>query len=410
VLAVDPGADPTPDPTPDPTGVWAVVVAGGSGTRFGGPKQFARIGSSTVLEHSVAAARAACEGVVLVVPADRVDEIGAGSTAAVVDRVVAGGASRAASVRAGLAAVPEGAAIVCVHDAARPLAPASLFRDVIAAVRAGADAAIPAVPVTDTVKQTRIAADGVSEVDRTLDRSVLVAVQTPQAFAAEVLRAAHDGAVADGTHDAATDDASLVESRGGKVVVVPGVAENRKITEPSDLDDARRSFGPRRTGAVRVGNGFDVHRVDPDPARPLVLGGVRFDEGPGLVGHSDADVVAHAVAEALLGAAGLGDLGSHFPDTDERWKDADSIDLLSHVVELVHEQGWRIGNVDCSVVCEAPKLAPRRAAMQERLSAAVGAPVSVKGRRAEGLGAIGRREGIMCWATAILVGSDEETV
>lgn len=154
---------------------------------------------------------------------------------------------------------------------------------------------------------------------------------------------------------------------------------------------------------IRVGQGFDVHRFSDDPARPLILGGCAFAGTPGLVGHSDADVVAHAAADALLGAAGLGDLGQHFPDTDPRWVGADSIGLLAQVAGLVRSAGWTIGNVDCSVVAEEPKLAPRRAEMQERLGRAVGAPVSVKGRRAEGLGALGRREGIACWAVAVVV-------
>ncbi len=160
------------------------------------------------------------------------------------------------------------------------------------------------------------------------------------------------------------------------------------------------------SAAVRVGQGFDVHRFSDDPGRRLVLGGCLFDGHPGLHGHSDADVVAHAVADALLGAAGLGDIGEHFPDTDERWRGADSIGLLRHVAGLVAEAGWEVGNVDCSVVCESPKLAPRRAEMAARLSGAAGAPVTVKGRRAEGLGALGRREGIACWAVAVLVARD----
>lgn len=153
---------------------------------------------------------------------------------------------------------------------------------------------------------------------------------------------------------------------------------------------------------VRVGQGFDVHRFSDDAARVLVLGGVVFDGAPGLVGHSDADVVAHAAADALLGAAGLGDLGQHFPDTDPRWAGADSLELLRSVATLVRDDGWSIGNVDCSVVCERPKLAPRRDAMQASLSAAAGAPVSVTGRRAEGLGALGRSEGIACWSVAVV--------
>jgi 2-C-methyl-D-erythritol 2,4-cyclodiphosphate synthase len=156
------------------------------------------------------------------------------------------------------------------------------------------------------------------------------------------------------------------------------------------------------TANVRVGQGFDIHRFSDDPARPLVLGGVVFESEPGLVGHSDADAIAHAVADALLGAAGLGDIGQLFPDTDPAWAGADSIELLSQVASLLADDGWSVGNVDCSVVCERPKLAPRRLEMQQRLSEAVGAPVTVKGRRAEGLGALGRAEGVACWCVAVI--------
>ncbi|MEY2641590.1 MAG: 2-C-methyl-D-erythritol 2,4-cyclodiphosphate synthase [Actinomycetota bacterium] len=162
--------------------------------------------------------------------------------------------------------------------------------------------------------------------------------------------------------------------------------------------------------AIRVGQGFDVHRFTDDPSRRLILGGVRFDGARGLDGHSDADVIAHAVADALLGAAGLGDIGQHYPDTDPQWKGADSIALLADVVEKVRAQGWEIGNVDCSVVCEEPKLAPHRDAMEETLSRTAGAPVSVKGRRAEGLGALGRREGIACWASAVVFRNDRDAL
>ena len=153
---------------------------------------------------------------------------------------------------------------------------------------------------------------------------------------------------------------------------------------------------------VRVGLGFDVHAFTDAPGRVLVLGGVVFDGEPPLAGHSDADVVAHACADALLGAAGLGDIGQHFPDTDPRWAGADSVGLLAEVAGRVREAGWEPGNVDCAVVCERPRLAPKREAMQERLTAAVGAPVTVKGNRAEGLGALGRAEGIACFAVAVV--------
>ncbi|MHB1089807.1 MAG: 2-C-methyl-D-erythritol 2,4-cyclodiphosphate synthase [Ilumatobacteraceae bacterium] len=156
--------------------------------------------------------------------------------------------------------------------------------------------------------------------------------------------------------------------------------------------------------SIRVGQGFDIHRFldSADTGRPLILGGIEFVGERGLVGHSDADVVAHAVADALLGAVALGDIGEHFPDTDPKWKGVDSLQLLKRVAQMVNTAGFEIGNVDCSVVCEEPKLAPNREAMQHRLSDAIGAPVTVKGRRAEGLGALGRNEGIACWAVALV--------
>lgn len=158
------------------------------------------------------------------------------------------------------------------------------------------------------------------------------------------------------------------------------------------------------TPRFRVGQGFDVHRFDADTGRPLILGGVEIAGVPGLVGHSDADVIAHACADALLGAAGLGDIGGMFPDTDPALADADSLVLLTEVARRVRASGFEPANVDCAVVCEVPRIAPHRQAMEERLSAAVGAPVSVKGNRAEQLGALGRTEGIACWAVALVVG------
>jgi 2-C-methyl-D-erythritol 2,4-cyclodiphosphate synthase len=157
---------------------------------------------------------------------------------------------------------------------------------------------------------------------------------------------------------------------------------------------------------MRIGQGFDVHPFSDDPGRPLILAGVTVPDSPGLAGHSDADVVAHAVADALLGAAGLGDIGTHFPDNDPQWAGADSLALLRHVVGLVAP--WRIANIDCTVVVEAPKLAPHRAAMEANLAAALGAPASVKAKRAEGLGALGRREGIACWAVALLEAAPDQ--
>jgi len=377
------------------TSVWAVVVAAGAGERFGGAKQFAALGDRRVLDWSVAAAADACDGVVVVLPpgtGEAPDPVASPGPTPPPTTTVTGGATRSASVRAGLALVPDDAHVVVVHDGARPLAGPALFRAVIAAVRSGADGAVPGVRPADTIKR----AAGSAVVD-TLDRSGLVAVQTPQAFLASALRRAHQG------EPEATDDAALVEAAGGRVEVVAGDPRNLKVTTPDDLALARTLLGGRAPApAARVGMGFDVHAFSDDPGRALVLGGVTLPGERGLAGHSDADVVAHAVADALLGGACLGDLGAHFPDSDERWRDADSLALLARVVDMVREAGLRPANVDCTVVLEAPRLAPHRADLERSLAAVLGAPVSVKATRAEGLGALGRGEGVACWAVAQL--------
>ncbi len=366
--------------------VAAVVVAGGRGTRFGGLKQFAVVRGRTVAAHSVWSARHVAERVVLVVP-DGYDGDGEGA-----DVVVTGGATRAASVRAGLTRCGD-ASIVVVHDAARPWASPALFRAVLGAVQDGADAAIPALPVVDTLK--RVARDHeASVVVATVVRDDLVAVQTPQVFRRDILERAH----ASGAE--ATDDAALVEAFGGRVVVIPGELANVKITEPADLE---RAVSPLL--ALRIGQGVDVHRFSDDRSRPLRLGLVEIAESPGLAGHSDADVVAHAVADALLGAAGLGDLGRHFPDDDPTTEGVSSRNLLVRVVELVAEAGFRPISVDVTILAQRPVLAPVMPDMAARLTGVVGAPVSVKATTTEGLGAIGRTEGIAATAVALVVAS-----
>lgn len=390
--------------------VWTIVVAGGSGARFGGAKQFEQIAGRTVLARSVAAAGSVSEGIVVVLPAGESlpsDVIAEPASSLV---TASGGPTRAASVRAGLALVPPEARVVVVHDAARPLASPALFAAVVAAVRGGAGVALPAVPLTDTIRRV---GGGV------VDRRDLLAVQTPQACRADLLRAAHRG-------DAeATDDASLIEALGGRVDVVEGEATNLKITHPADLAVAAALVAgesptplPSEEEAameIRVGQGFDVHRFAPagdEKAAPsgstspvLVLGGARFEGHRPLVGHSDADAIAHAVTDALLGAAGLGDIGQLFPDTDPALAGADSIGLLAAAVHEVRRAGWRVANVDCTVVTESPKLSPRKAEIEGRLSEVVGGPVTVKGKRAEGLGSLGRQEGLACWAVAIVTRS-----
>lgn len=373
--------------------VWAIVVAAGSGSRFGGAKQYEVVAGRRVLDWAVAGARSVSEGVVVVV---HPDEVGRPEPAA--DVVVAGGATRSDSVRSGLAAVPRDAAVVVVHDAARPCASPNLFGAVVAAVSDGADAAVPGMAVVDTVK--RVDPDGM--VRATVDRTGLVAIQTPQAFVATELRAAH----ASGPE--ASDDAGLIEAAGGRVVVVAGETANTKLTTRDDLYAAASHLAAGPTDehrASQVGLGFDIHPYSDDPERRLVLGGVVFEGERGLAGHSDADVVAHAAADALLGAAGLDDLGAQFPDSDPAWAGADSLALLAHVAHLVRTAAWEPVNVDCAVVLDAPRLAPRRPAMAAALSQAAGARVSVKGRRSEGLGALGRGEGVACWAVALVRGT-----
>ena len=251
-----------------------------------------------------------------------------------------------------------------VHDAARPLAPASCFEAVVAARAAGADGAVPGVPVADTLargstaSRRRPATDGGGRADPAgVPGRGPAARRTPAS-------------------GEATDDAALVEAAGGRVVVVPGEPADHEAHDTATTCAVARGPARDRAGdACGSASGFDVHPFTDDPGRPLVLGGVRFDGERGLAGHSDADVVAHAVADALLGAAGLGDLGEHFPDTDPAWAGADSLELLRRVRGLrAADAGWQVGNVDCAVVLEAPRLAPHRDAMQERLSAAVGAP------------------------------------
>jgi 2-C-methyl-D-erythritol 4-phosphate cytidylyltransferase / 2-C-methyl-D-erythritol 2,4-cyclodiphosphate synthase len=307
-------------------------------------------------------------------------------------RAVAGGAARADSVRNGLAAA-EGSAVVLVHDAARPFATPELAARVAeAAARDGA--ALAAVPATDTVK--RAAAEGDPRVAETLDRRTLWLAQTPQGFRRDLLLRAYEAAGAAAA--AATDECALVERLGSPVTLVPGEPGNFKITGPADVERARAVL----EAPVAMGVGYDTHRFS--PGRRLVLGGVEF-EGDGLLGHSDADVCAHAIGDAILGAAGLGDLGRHFPDTDPRWKGVSSLVLLREIARKAAEQGWSVGNCDVTLAAKRPKIAPRGDEMRARLAEALGvgpAQVNVKATTGEGMGFVGREEGIAAHAVALL--------
>lgn len=320
--------------------------------------------------------------------------------------VVAGGKERQDSVANALAVVTESDGFIAVHDGARPFAGKEVFERVLQAA-AGSDAAIAAVPVKDTIKVV----DENSFVQATPVRSTLRAVQTPQIFKISVLKQAYE--LLQKQPENVTDDASLVERLGIAVTVAEGSYENIKVTTPEDLllaENLCKSRGLEMTGKnnswpqFRVGCGYDVHKLEPD--RKLILCGLEIPYELGLLGHSDADVALHALMDALLGAAGLGDIGRHFPDTDMRFKDADSMLLLVHVVKLLHEQGWQINNADVTIMAQKPKLAPYIEQMAANIARAMQVErnaVNVKATTTEKLGFVGRGEGMASEAVASIV-------
>jgi 2-C-methyl-D-erythritol 4-phosphate cytidylyltransferase/2-C-methyl-D-erythritol 2,4-cyclodiphosphate synthase len=304
-------------------------------------------------------------------------------------------------VRNGFDAVRDRADIVVVHDAARPFASADLIsRTIDAAVESGA--ALAALAASDTVKLAGAAGGtGPLVVERTVPRERVFLAQTPQAFRADVLAAAIDAARADAV---ATDEAALAEAAGFPVRIVAGEATNLKITTMTDLRAAEAIAGRDRASArMRVGTGYDLHRLV--EGRPLVLGGVTVPSGKGLAGHSDADVLAHAITDAVLGAVARGDIGRHFPDTDPQWKGASSMAMLAHAVTLAGEAGFDIVNVDAVVIAERPKLAPHLEAIRASLAAVLGVEtsrVSVKGKTNEGVDAIGRGDAMAVHAVVLV--------
>ncbi len=382
----------------------AVVVAAGRGERMGasGPKAFVPLTGIPLLVHAVRAAEAATlvgRIVVVVQDADiaRARELLIDAGCAKVEAVVAGGADRQGSVRAGLAEVGS-SPVVAVHDGARPLVRPVLMDAVISAARESG-AASAGLPIRQTVKLV----EGGHAIE-TLDRDRLWIAHTPQAFATDLLQRAHEQARREGVR--APDDAALVERYGRSVRMVEDSVTNLKITVPDDLTLAEALLGAApRSPAVRTGIGFDIHRLV--PGRRLVLGGVVIDSPRGLLGHSDADVLVHAIMDALLGAAGLGDIGRRFPPTDPTYRDADSVALLRRVAAAVAAEGWQIAHIDGSVLAEAPMIAPYLDQMTLTLARAMGigpAAINIKATTMEGLGAIGRHEGIAAHAVATLIG------
>jgi 2-C-methyl-D-erythritol 4-phosphate cytidylyltransferase/2-C-methyl-D-erythritol 2,4-cyclodiphosphate synthase len=380
--------------------VSAIIVAGGRGARVGGdvPKQLLEIGGESILRRSVRACdgHPAVDELVVVLPEDLV---AAGTTLVgetrLPCRIVAGGARRQDSVRAGLAAVSTSADVVLVHDAARPfVTPEVIDRVVAAVVETGA--AIPAMPVADTVKRGQVLGD-LRSVRKTVPRDELWLAQTPQGFRRDVLARAVADAERAGE---ATDEARLVELAGGTVAIVHGDRRNVKMTTADDVMEARA-----RLGVVRVGTGYDLHRlVD---GRPLVLAGVDVPSPTGPLGHSDGDVVCHALTDAVLGAAGAGDIGQMFPNTDPQWKDAPGLTLLSRALDEVRARGWSVVNADVTVILERPKLAPHLPEIRRNLAVCLGVgveAVTVKGKTNEGVDAVGRGEAIAAHAVVLLEG------
>jgi 2-C-methyl-D-erythritol 4-phosphate cytidylyltransferase/2-C-methyl-D-erythritol 2,4-cyclodiphosphate synthase len=379
------------------SGCAALVLAGGSGTRLGAetPKQYLTIGGRAILRHSVEAflRHPAVDVVHVVVRREDQDRCNAALAGLRLGPPVPGGATRQESARRGLESLATFAPDrVLIHDAARPFVAADVIDRVLAAL-ADYPGAIPALPLSDTVKRGDPSG---ARVAGTLDRSGLWRAQTPQAFRYADILAAHRTAA--GLQ--LTDDAAVAETAGLAVGIVPGDEENIKVTTKDDLDRARRLY-EGGTADLRVGNGFDVHPFD--IGDHVTLCGVRIPFGRGLKGHSDADVGLHAITDAILGATANGDIGTHFPPSDARWRNADSAIFLRHAADLVASKGGAVVHVDVTLVCEEPRISPHRDAMVARVAEILGIGrdrVSVKATTTEKLGFIGRREGIAAQATA----------
>ncbi|MFH8249399.1 2-C-methyl-D-erythritol 4-phosphate cytidylyltransferase [Microbacterium sp. B2969] len=401
-LARGPGLIPVPR-------VAVIVVAAGSGTRLGGraPKAFVGLDAHTILRHALRGVFAApAAQVVVVAPAGREGDALTEALETAGDRrdlvsIATGGSTRQESVQAGLHAVWPDVEIVLVHDAARALTPPAVFERVIGAIEAGAAGAIPVLPVIDTIKRV----DGPAIV-AAVDRAELAAAQTPQGFRRDVLDAAYAAADED-----FTDDAAVVASAGHPVAAVAGDPLAFKITTPADLERARGLVAPvapvtatldRVPPAPRVGVGTDVHAFGGEG--DLWLAGLEWQGEGALAGHSDGDAVAHAIVDALLSAAGLGDIGTHFGTDHPEYAGAHADAFLARTLALVGEAGWRIGNVAVQVQANRPRFASRRAEAEAALSAALGgASVSVSATTTDGLGFTGAGEGVSAFAVALLL-------
>ncbi|WP_207260836.1 2-C-methyl-D-erythritol 4-phosphate cytidylyltransferase [Desulfovibrio sp. Huiquan2017] len=379
--------------------IWGMILAAGSGTRLaeaagGERKQYIEYKGAPLFWHCARTFSrvAGVRGLVFVFPPDdapgmekrlrqffKTEDLGVRWT------VVPGGERRQDSVRNGLTGLPKECGRVLIHDSARPFVSARLITDLVAALDAEARGVIPAVPVTDTIKTV-----AGNTVTGTLDRAELAAVQTPQGFEIALLREAHDRALDEGWE--VTDDASMVE-RLAEVTVIPGEAGNVKITVPEDLKRLRET----RTPVSCTGWGYDVHRFGGAADRPMVLGGVPIPGGPSVVAHSDGDVLLHALADAILGTFGGGDIGTHFPDSDPNFDNADSGVLVREVLAMAERADTRIVHADLTVVTQIPRLAPHAAQIAKNVARLLGLEahqVNVKATTEEKLGFTGEKRGI----------------
>jgi 2-C-methyl-D-erythritol 4-phosphate cytidylyltransferase/2-C-methyl-D-erythritol 2,4-cyclodiphosphate synthase len=369
----------------------AVVVAAGAGLRAGPgePKAWRALGGRPIVRWSVEGLLSAgAREVVVVVARDRLAQVDEALAGLEGWRAVTGGATRADSVQAGLAALTAARnQPVLIHDAARPFVSRAHVDRLLAALDV-ADGAVPALPVADTLKR------GEGLVDETVSRAGLWRAQTPQAFRFGRLKAAYRRWP---TGEEPTDDAAVMERAGGHVAMTPGDPMLMKLTYPEDFLMAEQLAASRRI--LRIGQGIDAHRFG--PGEVVWLCGVRIEHELGLVGHSDADCGLHALTDAVLGAIGAADIGEHFPPSDPRWKGASSDQFLAHAVSLVAAQGGRINNADVTLVCERPKIRPHRDAMRARIAELLGIEVgrvSVKATTTEKMGFTGREEGLMAQA------------
>lgn len=374
----------------------ALIVAAGGGTRMGSgiPKQYRDLGGKPVISRTIAAfdRHPAVAQIIVVIHEDDTEAFAAACPVPQTQlATVIGGATRDASVRAGLAAVDD-CEVVLIHDAARPLVSRAVIDGVLSALETH-DGAAPALAVTDALWRGEKTVNGVQ------DRTELWRAQTPQGFRLEAISAAHAA-----FQGAAADDVEVARAYGISVAITAGEEANMKLTSPGDFERALTALRIEETMDIRVGNGFDVHRFG--PGDQVWLCGISVPHGRGLQGHSDADVGLHTVTDAIYGALAEGDIGTHFPPSDPQWKGAASHIFLTHAVDLAAERGFAISNADLTLICEAPKIGPHAAQMRARLAEILRIDVgrvSVKATTTERLGFTGREEGIAALATVTLV-------